>query len=42
VPTAGGTILPKIYKAYQEFIKLGIVETRSQDLLAQAAGATRS
>lgn len=26
VPTAGGTILPKVYKAYQEFVKLGLVE----------------
>ena len=25
IPTAGGTILPKVYKAYQEFIKLGLV-----------------
>ncbi|HZZ42412.1 MAG TPA: threonine synthase [Tepidisphaeraceae bacterium] len=39
VPTAGGTILPKIYKAYQEFIKLGIVEdTGSKIYSAQAAG----
>jgi threonine synthase len=26
IPTAGGTILPKVYKAYQEFVKLGLVE----------------
>ena len=33
VPTAGGTILPKIYKAYREFIELGLVEdNRPQDL----------
>lgn len=39
VPTAGGTILPKIYKAYQEFIKLGLVEdTRPRIYSAQAAG----
>jgi threonine synthase len=39
VPTAGGTILPKIYKAYQEFIKLGLVEdTRPKIYSAQAAG----
>jgi threonine synthase len=39
VPTAGGTILPKIYKAYQEFIKLGIVEdTGAKIYSAQAAG----
>jgi threonine synthase len=39
VPTAGGTILPKIYKAYQEFIKLGLVEnTPAKIYSAQAAG----
>lgn len=39
VPTAGGTILPKIYKAYQEFIKLGIVEdTGAKIYSAQAEG----
>lgn len=39
VPTAGGTILPKIYKAYQELIQLGIVEnTRPKIYSAQAAG----
>lgn len=39
VPTAGGTILPKIYKAYQEFIKLGIVkDTGAKIYSAQAAG----
>lgn len=39
IPTAGGTILPKIYKAYQEFIKLGIVEdTGAKIYSAQAAG----
>lgn len=39
VPTAGGTILPKIYKAYQEFIKLGLVEdSRPKIYSAQAAG----
>jgi threonine synthase len=39
VPTAGGTILPKIYKAYQEFITLGIVEdTKPRIYSAQAAG----
>jgi threonine synthase len=25
-PTAGGTVLPKIHKAYQEFVDLGLVE----------------
>src|SRR5215216_105183 len=39
VPTAGGTILPKVYKAYQEFIKLGLVEdTKPKIYSAQAAG----
>src|SRR5690606_11886581 len=26
LPVAGGTILPKVYKAYREFIRLGLVE----------------
>ena len=39
VPTAGGTILPKVYKAYQELIELGLVEkTESKIYSAQAAG----
>ena len=39
VPTAGGTILPKVYKAYQEFIKLGLVEDNQPKIYsAQAAG----
>ena len=39
VPTAGGTILPKIYKAYQEFIELGLVEDNEPKIYsAQAAG----
>lgn len=39
VPVAGGTILPKIYKAYQEFIKLGLVEDNKPKMYAaQAAG----
>jgi threonine synthase len=39
VPTAGGTILPKIYKAYQEFIQLGLVEDNKPKIYsAQAAG----
>ncbi len=39
VPTAGGTILPKIYKGYQEFIRLGIVEDNKPRIYsAQAAG----
>jgi threonine synthase len=39
VPTAGGTILPKIYKAYQELTELGLVENTSAKIYsAQAAG----
>jgi threonine synthase len=39
VPTAGGTILPKIYKAYRELIELGLVEdTGAKIYSAQAAG----
>jgi threonine synthase len=39
VPTAGGTILPKVYKAYQELIELGLVEKSSAKIYsAQAAG----
>ncbi len=39
IPTAGGTILPKVYKAYQEFIKLGLVEDNKPRIYsAQPAG----
>ncbi len=39
IPTAGGTILPKVYKAYQEFIQLGLVEDNQPRIYsAQAAG----
>src|SRR4051794_12578635 len=39
VPTAGGTILPKVYKAYREFVALGLVEdTGAKIHSAQAAG----
>jgi threonine synthase len=39
VPTAGGTILPKIYKAYREFIELGLVQDNKPKIYsAQAAG----
>lgn len=39
VPVAGGTILPKIWKAYQEFITLGLVEDNKPCIYgAQAAG----
>jgi threonine synthase len=39
VPTAGGTILPKVYKAYKEFIELGLVQDNSPKIYsAQAAG----
>ncbi len=38
-PTAGGTILPKIYKAYKEFIDLGLVADNAPKIYsAQAAG----
>jgi len=38
-PVAGGTILPKIYKAYREFIDLGLVDDTSPVIhAAQAAG----
>lgn len=38
-PVAGGTILPKIYKAYQELIELGLVEdTKPKMYAAQASG----
>jgi len=38
-PTAGGTILPKIYKAYREFIELGLVTDNHPKIYsAQAAG----
>lgn len=39
VPVAGGTILPKVWKAYQEFITLGLVEDNKPAMYAaQAAG----
>jgi len=39
VPTAGGTILPKVYKAYREFIELGLVADNQPKIYsAQAAG----
>jgi threonine synthase len=39
VPTAGGTILPKVYKAYKELIELGLVEDNGPKVYsAQAAG----
>lgn len=39
VPVAGGTLLPKIHKAYQEFITLGLVEDNKPRLYAaQAVG----
>ena len=38
-PTAGGTILPKIYKGYKELIELGLVEDNKPKIYsAQAAG----
>ncbi len=39
VPTAGGTILPKIAKAFEELVEVGLVEdTPSKIYSAQAAG----
>src|SRR3954466_13103231 len=39
IPTAGGTILPKVYKAYREFIELGLVDDNQPKIYsAQAAG----
>ena len=39
VPVAGGTILPKVWKAYQELIRLGLVEDNGPKVhAAQAAG----
>ena len=39
VPTAGGTILPKIYKGYRELIELGLVADNGPKIYsAQAAG----
>ncbi len=39
VPVAGGTILPKVWKAYREFIRLGLVKDNQPKLYAaQAAG----
>ncbi len=39
VPTAGGTILPKVHKAFREFVKIGLVEdTPCKVYSAQAGG----
>ncbi len=39
VPVAGGTILPKVWKAYREFVRLGLVEdNRPRMHAAQADG----
>ncbi len=38
VPTAGGTILPKVAKAFQELQQLGLVEGDFKIYSAQAAG----
>ncbi|MCC7146155.1 MAG: threonine synthase [Phycisphaeraceae bacterium] len=39
VPVAGGTILPKVWKAYRELIELGLVEDNGPRIhAAQAAG----
>jgi threonine synthase len=39
VPTAGGTILPKVAKAFQELQQLGLVEGDFKIYTAQAAGS---
>jgi len=39
VPTAGGTILPKVAKAFQEFKHLGLVEGDFKIYSAQASGS---
>src|SRR5206468_7009316 len=38
LPTAGGTLLPRVFKAYQELTTLGWVEGESKIYAAQAAG----
>lgn len=38
VPVAGGTILPKVYKGYREFITLGLVEDNEPRIHAAQAG----
>jgi len=39
IPTAGGTILPKVYKAYRELVELGLVKDNGPKIYsAQAAG----
>jgi len=41
VPVAGGTILPKIWKAYEEFVTLGLVEDNKPKMYgAQAEGCS--
>ena len=37
VPVAGGTILPKVWKAYREFIELGLVEDNQPRMYAAQA-----
>ena len=39
VPVAGGTLLPKVWKGYREFVELGLVEDNGAKIhAAQAAG----
>ncbi len=41
VPTAGGTLLPKIHKAYSELVELGLVDAQEARIYsAQAAGCS--
>src|SRR5438046_3655913 len=38
VPTAGGTILPKVWKAFREFVELGLVEDAPCRVYSAQAG----
>ena len=40
-PSPGGTLLPKIYKAYQEFITLGLVEDNAPSIAIHACSGRR-
>ena len=41
IPVAGGTILPRVYRAFQEFIRLGLVEdNETRFYAAQASGCS--
>ncbi len=38
VPVAGGTLLPKVWKAYEEFVTLGLVEDNAPKIYGAQAG----